>query len=229
MPSGPVALDELVPVLHGLAELMATLGAERAQAAGQAISCRKGCGACCRQPVPITDSEALWLARRVRELPEPRRSELRGRFDAALSQLDAAGVLAPLRSPAELEGPEVSRLGRAYFEVGVPCPFLEDESCSIHAERPLACREFLVTSAPEHCAAPSDERVVRVPLPAHAFRALRSLDARTRASAGWTTLVLALEHAGKASPIEQQSLAWLRDVLTELGTPKQPAREGGPG
>jgi hypothetical protein len=33
-----------------------------------------------------------------------------------------------------------------YFLQGVACPFLEAESCGIHPDRPLACREYLVTS-----------------------------------------------------------------------------------
>jgi Fe-S-cluster containining protein len=36
----------------------------------------------------------------------------------------------------------------------MPCPFLEDESCSIHPDRPLVCREYLVTSPAELCAGP---------------------------------------------------------------------------
>ncbi len=53
----------------------------------------------------------------------------------------------------------------AYFALGVPCPFLEDESCSIHPERPLVCREYLVTSPAELCAGPEQEGVTPVPVP----------------------------------------------------------------
>ena len=47
----------------------------------------------------------------------------------------------------------------------MPCPFLEDESCSIHPERPLVCREYLVTSPAELCAGPAQEGVTPVPVP----------------------------------------------------------------
>ena len=33
----------------------------------------------------------------------------------------------------------------------VACPFLENESCGIHRERPLVCREYHVTSPPADC------------------------------------------------------------------------------
>lgn len=39
-----------------------------------------------------------------------------------------------------------------YFQQQIACPFLEHESCTIYAERPLVCREYHVTSPPEHCA-----------------------------------------------------------------------------
>jgi hypothetical protein len=46
--------------------------------------------------------------------------------------------------------PLIDQAGR-YFLLGLPCPFLEEESCSIHATRPLACREHLIISDPVHC------------------------------------------------------------------------------
>ncbi len=47
-----------------------------------------------------------------------------------------------------------SRSARRYFHLGIACPFLEDESCSIHADRPISCREYLVTSPAVNCADP---------------------------------------------------------------------------
>lgn len=206
-----------MPVLRGLASQMADIGSARAEQGGKTISCRKGCGACCRQPVPISESEALALARLVSELPEPRQSEVRARFSAALERVVSSALFGKLRQPAEMSDADLALLSRSYFQLGVACPFLDDESCSIHAERPLACREFLVTSAPEHCAAPSDETVERVPLPAQTFRAVRAVDARATSSAGWTTLIFALEHAATAAdPPERPSLEWLREVFAEL-------------
>lgn len=219
LPAVPVRLAELAPVLHGLADLMASIGSERAQRDGHSVSCRKGCGACCRQPVPITETEASVLAELVHALPEPRQSELRVRFARALERLEPSGLLGPLRHPAELDRAGLSAVGRAYFALGVACPFLERESCSIHAERPLACREFLVTSPPSACEAPSEGTVRSVTLPTHVLRAGQALDARG-GSAGWTTLVLALERLEPRDPVERPGLEWLRDLFAEMGTVK---------
>lgn len=219
LPAVPVRLAELVPVLHGLADVMAGVGAERAARRGESISCKKGCGACCRQPVPITETEARVLADLVRALPEPRQGEIRARFARARERLEARALLDRLRRPAELDRAALSGLASEYFAAGVPCPFLDQEACSIHAERPIACREFLVTSEPSACAAPDAERVERVALPALVFRAAQALDARG-GSAGWTTLVLALETAAPVAAVERPALEWLRELFSKLGTVK---------
>lgn len=224
LPSAEVCLHELVPAIHGLTDLMTELASEGVAREGRSVSCRAGCGACCRQPVPVTESEAIRLAALVDEMPEPRRTEVRARFAAALARLGAAGMLGRLRRPEEIEVGDPLGVGREYFELGVPCPFLEAESCSIHPERPIACREFLVTSDPIHCQVPRGDMVRRVPLPASVFRAARAMDARSNTSSGWTTLILALEHAGEARPAAaRQSLTWLHELLAEIGKPKQPS------
>jgi hypothetical protein len=52
-----------------------------------------------------------------------------------------------------------------YFRLGISCPFLEKESCSIYSDRPIICREFLVTSPAENCSCPTPETICRVRLP----------------------------------------------------------------
>src|SRR5262249_28215730 len=59
MPEGEVRPAELLPVLRQFSNVMV----EAAEAAAtEPISCTKGCGACCRQLVPIREMEARRLA-----------------------------------------------------------------------------------------------------------------------------------------------------------------------
>ena len=99
---------------------------------------------------------ALPEARRIRDLveglPEPRRTRVKERFAAARARLADAGLLASLEGPQTVGPRETLQHGEAYFALGVACPFLEDESCSIYEERPLICREYVVVSPPERCA-----------------------------------------------------------------------------
>src|SRR4051812_40980375 len=77
VPAGPAPLGDLLPVFHGLANVEVDVAVAAVERQGQTISCCKGCGACCRQPVPITETEARALVRLVDGMPEPRRSQVR--------------------------------------------------------------------------------------------------------------------------------------------------------
>ena len=153
VPSGPVAATAVLPALQGLVN--ATVGAAES---GKAISCRKGCGACCRQLVPISRTEGEALLALVEAMPREQRKAVRSRFAAAEAAIAEAGL-------AERGTRSDREMSVAYFALGVPCPFLEDESCSIHPDRPLVCREYLVTSPAELCAGPAQEGVTPVAVP----------------------------------------------------------------
>ena len=88
VPAGPVTLEALLPIFQGLASEVARRAAGKAIAAGEAISCRAGCGACCRQAVPVSEAEAHMIAALVEAMPEPRRSEIKARFEAAERKLE---------------------------------------------------------------------------------------------------------------------------------------------
>src|SRR5262245_34910034 len=153
VPNAAVPAAEVVPALQGLVDAVV-----EAAEMGKAISCRKGCGACCRQLVPVSRTEGERLLQVIDAMPAERREALKARFAAAEKAIDAAGL-------AERKGRSDRDLSTAYFALRVPCPFLEEESCSIHPERPLVCREYLVTSPAELCAGPEQEGVTPVAVP----------------------------------------------------------------
>ena len=51
LPAGRTTFTELLPIIQNLENAIIGRVAEEAQAAGSPISCRAGCGACCRQPL----------------------------------------------------------------------------------------------------------------------------------------------------------------------------------
>lgn len=175
---GPMRLADLVPSACELTEVLHARAAAREESAGRCISCGPACGACCRQMVPLSPPEALHLAEQVRALPEPRRAEIRARFEAIGAELERQGLVEPLLQPpdeGEDPGPAVAL---RYFRLGLPCPFLEAESCSIHPERPVACREYSVTTPARWCADPFRNPVRRVPMPVPLSAPLARLTAR---------------------------------------------------
>lgn len=158
VPSGPVAAADVVPALQGLVNAVVAAAETGLMKSGGAISCRKGCGACCRQLVPVSRTEGERLLALVETMPAERREALHTRFAAAEAIIAGAGL-------AERGGRSDRELSLAYFALRLPCPFLEEESCSIHPERPLVCREYLVTSPAELCAGPAQEGVMPVAVP----------------------------------------------------------------
>ena len=105
VPSGVTTVPALLPVLQQLCSNVVDATASQVQAEGFAISCRAGCGACCRQIVPVSLFEAEVLANWVRGLPPDQQAILASRFDAAVAALRKAGLLErlqPSHTPAGL-------------------------------------------------------------------------------------------------------------------------------
>ena len=217
VPAGPTRRAELLPIARSLCGTVVEVGVEDAEREGQSVSCKKGCGACCRQMVPIAEAEAREIAALVESFPEPRRTEIKRRFEDAVERLRAAGMLDAMRGRNGWPPEEVERIGLDYFRLGIPCPFLEDESCSIHPDRPLACREYLVTSPAEYCAQQEPGKVKGVPIPADVSHAVRAAD-RGSSAVGWVPLLLSLDwaEAHPEPPVTQTGPALVQQVFAKL-------------
>ncbi|HSL57653.1 MAG TPA: YkgJ family cysteine cluster protein [Acidimicrobiales bacterium] len=131
------------------------------------VSCTAGCSACCSQAVPVTAAEVRSAVAAIARLPEERRAEIARRAAAVTATLADAGI-SPTTFRDAGDDPAARRaVAGAYFAQDQPCPLLHDGVCSIRADRPLACREYLVVSDPAHCAPPGvgdepGDQVVRI-------------------------------------------------------------------
>ncbi len=205
VPQGPARLGDLLPAAQQLCNEATAASVERVEAQGRKITCRKGCGACCRQLVPVSLVEALALSDLVDAMPAGRQALVRQRFADALARLEQAGLLdakEPRGRRALLfrDGTEPLKvfgdIARRYFIQGISCPFLENESCSIHGQRPLVCREYHVTSPAEFCATADKQRVEAVKSPLRMADVLAETAGRVLGMVpGCVPLVLALEWA----------------------------------
>jgi Fe-S-cluster containining protein len=199
---------------------------------GGKISCSKGCGACCRQLVPISEVEARFVAELVESLPEPRRAQIKTRFDEALKRLAEGGLIEKLREPERWYREGYREFGLEYFRQKIPCPFLDDESCSIYGGRPVTCREFLVTTPARNCQSPSTEAIRSVKLPLLVGPALAKFETRQEGPAEprWVPLVLALEWtaANPTAPPDRSGPELLRGFIRHLTGKKPPPGEAAP-
>ncbi|MCB9675627.1 MAG: YkgJ family cysteine cluster protein [Alphaproteobacteria bacterium] len=185
-PAGPLTValgttEEKVPVAAVMApgaELADALGevvVKLAEQHGTPVQCRKGCGHCCRQLVPVSPIEAFALKDAYDALPADQRARIAARFDAVRERLRETGMDARI---ADIQpGPEGRQVVLDYFALGNACPFLEDEACQVYASRPFACRDLLVASDPDRCADPGGGGVRRLPVLMDLGRAMRSVSA----------------------------------------------------
>ena len=155
VPTGFVPITSIVPVTRRLGEEMLKLEELRSRAAGRSVSCRMGCAACCRMLVPLSPPEAFALREYVEQLPEDRQAALRQKIAESKATLASHGLLDRLQDVADTTTPipdeQLDPINRAYYALRHPCPFLDNEICSIYEARPAACRELLVTSPAKLC------------------------------------------------------------------------------
>jgi Fe-S-cluster containining protein len=178
--------------------------------------------------VPVAPIEAIELREMIQSMPEPRRSDILRRFADARKRFESTGLMQKLRDTATMSREQLASLALEYFSHGVACPFLEEESCSIHAQRPLACREFLVVSPAEFCQRPAERKIRRTELFADVSGAVRELRSDGSAPAEpWIPLILALDfadsHPNEGIPLPGTQWA---DRLLEI-LRRQPSRPSG--
>ena len=166
VPEPEMRLADLAAIACALTQAIADRSEEESLRNGRRISCRSGCGACCRQLVPISAPEALLLADVIDRLDAESRQALHERYAVVEADLDRRRVAERLaRSRGSADALRV--LAGGYFSFGLACPFLVDESCSIHPLRPVACRSYSVTSPAAWCSEPATQRIDPVAMPPH--------------------------------------------------------------
>ncbi len=172
-PPANARLDELLPAQREIDNAAIGHAVRKAEATGKQVRCAKGCSTCCRaQPVPVTPPEAYALLRLVEALPASRRNDIEARFADRAQRLHDAGLAASLLDqPPDLDAEGARGIAHAYFKLGLVCPFLDDDACSIHPQRPFVCRQYLVSSDPALCADPFANRADVIPMPLRAATA----------------------------------------------------------
>jgi Fe-S-cluster containining protein len=219
VPATEVPPESLVPTLQELSNIITDGVEEKVAKQGGEISCKKGCGACCRQHVPISPAEARLLAAVVDNLPEPGQSIIRERFREAARKLKESGVMDPAMNYHRLVPAEIKAMVKAYFKLQIACPFLDEESCSIHPFRPLICREYLVISDPSHCASLDEEKLERLLFPVSVAGAFAGMSGVHREGENhYIPLIMALEWTEEHPELYQTRTGpeWIQEFFKNL-------------
>lgn len=208
VPTRLIPVSDIVPVMRSLSEQALVLEEKKHERAGETTSCHKGCAACCRMLVPVSPPEAFALKKTVEQLPAAQRDRILQRLATLQHTLNEAGLLGRLvqlsETRTQLSDEDMEPVNREYYARRLPCPFLDDDVCSVYDARPAACRELLVTSPAEWCQEMDNNPVRAVPVPFRVGTALSLLWATiTGGVARLIPLPVALDwaerHAGENS------------------------------
>jgi Fe-S-cluster containining protein len=216
---GPTSPATLLEFVQEFTDKVVQIGVENSINDGNSISCKKGCGACCAQLVPVTEIEIRHIASLIRNLPRPTKLAVMERFEHAREKLRAAGFWQRLFDPLAIDLEDSNELSLSYFELGINCPFLVDESCSIHADRPIACREYLVTSDAGFCKNPRAGNIDGVSIPIRLSTIFgRLCEEDTNHHADWVPLIVApyWQAAFPALPSKKTGQQWVELFLDKL-------------
>jgi Fe-S-cluster containining protein len=220
VPAAPIKPQAVLPALHALVDAVVNAAERELDGTGRSVSCKLGCAACCRQAVTMSPIEAYHIRDLVEALTEPRRGVIKGRFVDVSERVKNAGLYAALMDPSGLSQEQREQLALDYLALGIACPFLEAETCSIYADRPSRCREYLVTSPPQRCATPGNGDLDPVNVP-RLSRALQRVGAGDGAITAWPPLCLALDWVA-AHPDDlplRTGPEWVQDILGRVAKP----------
>jgi len=156
-----VGLSDIVPMARTVCDAIVDVTIGQAEKNGHAVSCRKGCSACCRYLVPLSIAEVCRLQHEFLQVPDDRRIPI---LKSCVES--ASAILAHGPSDIEDKADNLPALSEWYIGLNIQCPFLLNGLCSLYEMRPLACREYYVSSRPALCQIGSTDtpNIVRLPV-----------------------------------------------------------------
>lgn len=115
---------------------------------GETLSCFKGCSRCCSLFIGASVQEAEAIVYHLYQ-NEDKLQHFLDAYPVWRERVRAAGDL--FRKPAA--GDKNKNIGdlAAYAKSNIPCPFLDNDACSIYEVRPFVCAGLIVTTPPEWC------------------------------------------------------------------------------
>jgi len=161
-------LSDIIPLARMLSTKLTDTVLDRLHRNGEFSPCCKGCSACCNYLIPLSVPEAFRLREEVLAMPaEQGRALLQSCLDTAKRILDKKPKEFDINELAGAESQiQISQLGKWYAGLKLACPFLSDSLCTSYENRPVACREYIVTGSPLLCEVEltDESQIVQMPV-----------------------------------------------------------------
>jgi Fe-S-cluster containining protein len=103
--------------------------------------CKKGCFACCNEPVYVERREAELVVEAIRAMLPEEQARITILVRDAVAKLKAATDVLKADQPHVLD----------YRALKITCPLLKDGACSIYPDRPFGCRAHVALKPATFC------------------------------------------------------------------------------
>jgi Fe-S-cluster containining protein len=175
---------------------------------GQPVPCRKGCCACCSYLIPLSVPEIFRFRQEFLAMqPEYRNSIMQSCMDAAERILDKNFQTSYLKSHSKNNPPWINHVGKWYDGLELACPFLAEGLCSLYEQRPLACREHIVTGLTDLYQTGQKCNLNVAPMPVSILEALGQLSSELEQS-DIEAVMLPLAFAWAEDNVERAERTW---------------------
>lgn len=197
-------LADIVPLARTISSKLAIAFLDTLGKDGRIVACCKGCSACCNYLIPLSVPEAFRLRQELLLQPEDDLNRiLQSCLDTTQSMLD----IRPPAFSSQSGQSQIDRISKWYSGFKLACPFLSDGLCVSYEQRPLACREHIVTGSsffcqPDHGGAPDVAT-----MPVSVLEALGQLTAELEES-GIEAVVLPLVFVWLHDNLERAERTW---------------------
>jgi len=170
---------EIVPLARELTDRIVHQTIESLSDEGIEIACGKGCCACCRYLVPLSVPEVFRITGELLDISaEPGSAILESSIEAAKRIIDSRAEFGGFAEcPSERGADFVEDVSGWYSGLELDCPLLRNGLCAAYENRPLACREHIVTGSADLCGSGQDYEPQLVTLPVSVLDCLAELAA----------------------------------------------------
>jgi Fe-S-cluster containining protein len=177
--SKQATLADIVPLARTIADKLILTFLDTLGRTGQSIPCQKGCSACCsRYLVPLSVPEMFRLREELLAMPaDNSRQILQSCLDTAEKILDSRFQTSYLKSFSKSGQSQISQISKWYAGLKLACPLLSDGLCMSYEQRPLACREHMVTGSNFFCQPDHNGEPNVAPMPVSVLEAIGQLAA----------------------------------------------------
>lgn len=149
----PATLLDIAHVAKSLSERINPIVQRKVYESGFAIPCGAGCAACCCFLILLSPPETIRLVEEIAmKMPIKQRKDLIQSYGEVAKRTfgQLPKHLIP-KNADNVSNSEIRDISNWYTALQQPCLFLRNDSCSIYTQRPIVCRDFLVTGTSSHC------------------------------------------------------------------------------